>query len=291
LIILKPAPFRYEVPKSEEELLDILSTMGDHGKILAGGQSLIQMMNLRLIQPKVLVDINRIEEYRYIRDDGDYFAIGPLVRHQDLLEDRNVRKWCPMIVKAAHCIGHRAIRNRGTVIGSIAQADPNAELPAVITSLGCELIVLDSITKEQTSEVRFFVGRNKNSLASHQFLREIRIRKLYTGEGQSFKEFSIRQNDLPVAGAAVSIRVDRSNCIIEAKGALLGLSEIPVYFEKEAYLLIGATETPHRFQEAASYIVNNLNQAELNREYHREVVEHLLVQAFKEAFQEACLNQ
>jgi CO/xanthine dehydrogenase FAD-binding subunit len=113
---------------------------------------------------------------------------------------------------------------------------------------------------------------------------------MYAGEGQSFQEFSIRPNDLPVAGAAVSIRVDRSNVIIEAKGALLGLSDVPVYFEKEAFLLIGAKETSQRFRETATYVVNNWNPAELNRDYHREVVEHLLVQAFEEAFQEACIN-
>src|SRR5712675_1536414 len=138
---MKPAPFDYFAPTTVDEVRDLLAQYGDDAKILAGGQSLVPVMALRLSQPSVVIDINRLRELDYIRDDAHGLAIGAITRHRTVERSPQVREKAPLLSAAIEWIGHPQIRNRGTIGGSLAHADPAAELPAVAAALNADLVV------------------------------------------------------------------------------------------------------------------------------------------------------
>ncbi len=139
---MKPARFTYVAPESIDEVVEALRRHGDVAKVLAGGQSLVPLMNLRLAQPSMLLDLNRIEGLVYVREDGDRLAIGAMTRHQSVATHPLVRRRCPLLAVAAGRIGYPAIRHRGTIGGSLAHADPVAELPCAALALEGELVAV-----------------------------------------------------------------------------------------------------------------------------------------------------
>lgn len=287
---MKPALFQYECPTQEEHLVQILSSEKEGTKILAGGQSLLQLMNQRLLQPEMLVDINQIEEFHFIRDQGTSFAVGPLIRHQELVDSAMVREWCPMLSKAARFIGHRAVRNRGTAVGSLAHADPNAELPTVIVALGGELVVADQWGRRTIQSRQFFLGINETVLSPGQYLRAAVFPKLGPREGHAFVEFSIRKNDPAIVAVAVSIFTDEFGVVTRVRGALSGVANVPLYFEDEAHPLLGTKGEKGVVQDVATRLASGLRPPDslfALAEYRRELAAYLLRQAFKEAYAES----
>jgi carbon-monoxide dehydrogenase medium subunit len=172
---MKPARFEYVAPRSEDEALAVLAQHGDSAKILAGGQSLIPLMNFRLAQPGVVIDINRLGGLAYVRAADGGFAIGALTRQHALEQDPAVRARLPVLAEACRLIGHLPIRHRGTIGGNLAHGDPASELPAMMVALGAEMVAASRRGRQRIAAERFFNGPLMTALQPDELLAEIRV--------------------------------------------------------------------------------------------------------------------
>jgi aerobic carbon-monoxide dehydrogenase medium subunit len=219
---MKPAPFSYHAPTSIDEALGLLAEHGEEAKILAGGQSLVPMMNLRLAQPGVLIDINRLADLAYIRAGDDSIAIGALTRHHDVATDVSLSARQPLLAAAAALIGYPAIRYRGTIGGSVAHADPVSEMCCVATTLDAELVVASAHARRTIPAADFFRGYFTSALAADELLVELRFPAGEAGTGWDFQEFARKSGDFAVAAVAIEVRVAAttiSHCRIAIAGA------------------------------------------------------------------------
>ena len=199
---MKPAPFHYYRARSLQEAMDLLSGAAA-GKLLAGGQSLIPLLNLRLARPEALVDLNAIPGLSYIRSEGAEIAIGALTRHREMEFSAVLAEELPLLAEAIPQIGHPAIRNRGTLGGSLAHADPAAELPCVLTALDAQMVAAGPDGERVIRAEDFFVGFYATALAHQEILKEVRIPLDRRPAGWSFLEFARRHGDFALAEASV----------------------------------------------------------------------------------------
>lgn len=218
---MKPPEFAYVRPGSVKEAVAALAT-NDDAKILAGGQSLVPLMNFRLAAPSVLVDINRIPELSFVESMGGHLRLGAMTRTRALELDPLVRQSVPILAAAARWIGHVQIRNRGTVGGSLAHADPAAELPAICVLLGAELAVLGPRGERLIGSADFFQGFLTTALADDELIMEVRMPIPITGLGWGFHEFAQRRGDFALAGAAVTLPAESDG---EARIAVFGTAD------------------------------------------------------------------
>lgn len=202
-----PAAFAYEVADSVDHALEALNAAGPEAKLLAGGHSLLPMMKLRLASPSTLVDIGRIAELSYIRDEGDGIAIGPLTRHQALHRSEVLAGGCPILAYAAGQVGDPQVRHKGTIGGSVAHGDPASDLPAALVALGAEFVVrgMGNGGTRTVAASDFFTGFLTTALAPGEMLVEIRVPKLGAGSGWSFLKFNRRAQDWGIVGVAAVI--------------------------------------------------------------------------------------
>jgi carbon-monoxide dehydrogenase medium subunit len=224
---VKPAPFDYVAVTSLAEAVQALAAAGGDAKVLAGGQSLVPLMNLRLARPAVLVDINGIPGLDGIAVRPGHLALGALVRHADLAADAAVTAGWPVLHDAANLIGHPAIRNRGTVGGSLAHADPAAELPAVLAVLGGSVVAEGPRGAREIAAADLFVTYLTTSLEPDEILTEVRLPSLPPGAGSAFVEFARRHGDFALVGAAAVVATDGGR-VTEARLALVGVGATPV---------------------------------------------------------------
>lgn len=221
---MKPAPFVYYQPESIEETTSLLAEHGDDGKILAGGQSLIPMMNLRLAQPSVLIDITKVPGIADIRINGE-IRVGTLSRQASVLGSPEVQKAAPLIPEALKWVGHAANRNRGTFGGSIAHADAAAELPAVLLALNGKIVAKSSSKERTIGADDFFESYLTTALSSEELLCEVLIPKTEPETTVwGFTEFSRRHGDFALAGVAFTAQMRGAN-IDSARIALLGVAD------------------------------------------------------------------
>jgi aerobic carbon-monoxide dehydrogenase medium subunit len=195
-----PARFDYEVADSVEGALELLGS-GREAKVLAGGHSLLPLMKLRLARPELLVDIGRISELAYVREDGDRIAIGALTRHHDLERDEVVRKGCAILAHTAGLVGDPQVRHRGTIGGSVAHGDPASDLPTVLLALAAELVVRGREGERTIPAGEFFTGFLETALGPSELLTEIRVPK--ASAGWSYLKFNRRAQDWATVGVAV----------------------------------------------------------------------------------------
>ena len=174
---MKPARFDYQAPQSVEEALAALAAHGEDAKIIAGGQSLVPMMNMRLAQPPVLIDINALPDLASVRDEGQHLAIGALIRHHDLAHHEIVRALCPVLAEAAATIGYYAIRQRGTLGGSLVQADPAAQLPLIAVLLDAEMELASLVGSRRVPASDFFLSVFTTSIEPTEILTACRVPK------------------------------------------------------------------------------------------------------------------
>lgn len=203
---MKPPTFEYTRAASVEEALDILSADPD-AKIIAGGQSLVPMLNLRLARPSCLVDINHLPGLDYVEPGPDGLRIGALVRHSRLAGDERVWEHAPLLARAARHIGHVAIRNRGTCGGSIAHADPTAELPAATVALGASFRLRSRQGERVVPAEEFFVSVYTTALRDDEMLVEVVVPPRPRGEGTEFLELTMREGDFAIVAVAAATRV------------------------------------------------------------------------------------
>jgi carbon-monoxide dehydrogenase medium subunit len=206
-----PAAFDYVRADSVEHAIELLAEHGDEAKLLAGGHSLLPMMKLRLAVPSVLVDVRRIADASYVRVAGDDVAIGALTRHRDLVHSEVLRAEAPLIAEVAAFVGDPQIRNRGTIGGSLAHADPAADLPAAVLASDATLVVQGPDGRREVTAVDFFTGYFETALAEGEMLVEVRVPR--TGpSGAHYEKFTRRANDWAIVGvAAVAGRVALAN--------------------------------------------------------------------------------
>ncbi|MBA3565595.1 MAG: xanthine dehydrogenase family protein subunit M [Actinobacteria bacterium] len=202
-----PAPFDYEVAESAEHAIALLGERED-AKLLAGGHSLLPAMKLRLARPSVLVDIGRLAELSYVRDEGEYVAIGALTRHRDVHHDPLLQEHCPVVSFAAGTIGDPQVRHRGTIGGTLAYGDPASDLPAVMLALDAELVVRGQGGERMVPASEFFTGVFQTAIASAEMLVEVRVPKR-AAAGWSYTKMTRRAQDW--ATVAVAAIVERTN--------------------------------------------------------------------------------
>jgi len=282
---LKPAAFEYFDPETVSECLALLSEHGDEAKLIAGGQSLAPLMNFRLAQPGIVVDLNRIESLSYIRTDGDVLRIGAMTRQREIEMDAVTREFAPLLAEAIPHIGHFQIRNRGTIGGSLAHADPAAELPAVLLALDATLLIQGPGGERTETATNFFHGYLTTSLAPDEILSEIAIPRADVREGCSVLELTERHGDFALVGVACRLTTDAEGVISDAAVSLFGVSDRPVLAPAVEALVGGAGGN---FSEVAQSISETLtpdSDSHASAEYRSRVAGVLARRALEEAYE------
>jgi aerobic carbon-monoxide dehydrogenase medium subunit len=254
---MKPAQFEYFAPTPIDEAVALLGEHGDDVKVLAGGQSLVPLMNMRLARPAVLVDLNRIPGLDHIEDDPNGLRIGAMTRQRSAENSDLVRQRAPLLHEAIGYIGHAAIRSRGTVGGSVAHADPAAELPAVVTALDAQLVVQGPAGTRVVSAADFFVTYLTTSLAGDEILTEVRLPPWPVGAGWCFKEISRRHGDFAIVGVACVLQADRDGVCTDARLVLTGVGGTPYVSTVGQQVLLGAKLSDELFVRVEEAIAND----------------------------------
>ena len=225
---MKPPPFDYEDPATVEEALDLLAQRGADGKVLAGGQSLVPLLNFRLTRPDVLIDVNGLQSLAYVRRDRGVLRIGALTRHATLERSPLVREHWPLLADAVRWVGHPQIRNRGTVGGSAVHADPAAELPVALTALDATFTVRSRRGERTLTCAEMFRSQLESGLEDDELLIEIAVPPMATQRGWAFEEYARRHGDFALGGAAVALAFDGAGTCRDAAIALLGAGPTPL---------------------------------------------------------------
>jgi CO/xanthine dehydrogenase FAD-binding subunit len=275
---MKPAAFGYLAPTSVAEACDLLSRYGEDGKVLAGGQSLVPLLNLRLAEPRYLVDINRCQGLGDVGESGEALTVGALVRQRAAETSEAVRRACPLLAEAVSWVGHIPTRWRGTVCGSIAHADPSGEIPAVLAALGGSVVLRSRAGERVVPAGEFFLGYLTTAMRPDELLVEARFPKLPAGTGVAFLEIARRHGDFAIAGVACAALPDGSFRL-----GLAGVAPGPVRpVEAEKALAQGAVEDAAELAAAACDPVDDLHAS---ADYRRAMAAVLVRRAAKKAVQ------
>lgn len=248
---MKPAPFDYHRPESVDEALALLAEHGYDAKLLAGGQSLVPAMNFRLAAPAVLIDLNRIPGLDAIAETEGGVRIGAMVRQRAAERSAVVAARAPLVAETLPWVAHAQIRNRGTMGGSIAHADPAAELPAVMLALGARFEVRGAGGARQVAADDFFTGLFATALEPEEILVGIEIPAAAPGTGFAFDELSRRHGDFALAGVAAAVRLDAEGRCAGARIALLSVGDGPVLAANATAALLGQLPTAEAVAAAA----------------------------------------
>lgn len=256
---MKPAPFRYLAPRRRLEAMEALSEYGVEAKVLAGGQSLVPLLAMRLARPAVLVDLNRIRDLAFIRPHEEGIAIGAMTRQRAVEAHRRVATRIPLLAEAVRCIGHPQVRARGTIGGSLAHADPSAELPAAAAALDAQF-VLASVRGERVLNCgQFFAGYLTTALEPDELLAEVRLPALPPGAGWAFLEIARRHGDFALAGVAAVIRLDGDRRCTEARLVFTGVGPGPVRIPEAEQALLERQVTDSTVAEMAGIVQDRLD--------------------------------
>jgi len=289
---MKPPPFEYFAPTTTAEALTLLSQYGYEAKPLAGGQSLIPTMNFRLAQPGVLIDLNPIAELAYIRrsDDGG-LRIGAMTRQRQVERDPLVAERAPLLREAMPYIAHPQIRNRGTFGGSLAHADPAAELPAVTTALDARFCARSQAGERWLLANEFFISLFATALEPDELLVEVDLPPLPPRTGWAFTEMARRHGDYALVGVAAVVTLDERDHCQRAKLVFLSVGDGPVEAQQAAHLLIGQPPTAEAIRASAETAATNdiapngdiHASAEFRRHLARVLAQRVLTQAVERA--------
>lgn len=282
---MKPPDFEYSRPTSIAAAVDLLANAKGEGKVLAGGQSLVPLLNFRLAAPRLLVDINRIPELSFIRERDGWLEIGAATRMRALELDPIVRELAPIVATAARWVGHVQIRNRGTVGGSVAHADPAAELPAVCVLLGAEAVVVGPGGERRVPADELFSGFLTTTLAEDELLTQVRFPLPLVGDSFGFREFAHRRGDFALAGAAVRLRTSRDGVIEEARIAVFGTADRPIRVSAAEAVLRGTPFGKAAFAGAAELAAEAVSTSDQrpDADYRRTLIATLALRALEDA--------
>lgn len=281
---MKPAPFAYHNPRSLAEAVALLGQHRDEARILAGGQSLVPMMNMRIAQPAHVIDINGLHELAYIRDGSDQIAIGALTRHDDVARSALVRTACPLLAEAAATVGHYAIRQRGTLGGSLAHADPAAQLPLVAAALDAAIDVVGPGARRTVVAHDFFLAMMTTALGPDEIVVEVRFPKRAPREGSAFEIFSRRRGDFALAAAAATVTLDDAHCVLRMRLGIGGVHAVPATFADIAQAQRGQRADARWCGEVAAAVRSRVEPEDsrlVPSEYRRDLCEVLTRRALE----------
>jgi aerobic carbon-monoxide dehydrogenase medium subunit len=253
-----PAAFEYQAPGSLADAVKLIGELGERGKVLAGGHSLIPIMKLRLAQPEVLVDIGNIPELREIRAEGEKIAIGALVTHARVLADSAIREGCAVLSETAHEIGDIQVRNRGTIGGSLAHADPAADYPATILALDAEIVAQGPKGRRTIKATDFFTGMLSTALAPDELLVEVRVPKLGKGSGGAYLKLPNKASHYAVVGVAAVVRVEGGKLSSVAVG-ITGAGSQPIRASAVEQALTGQSASAEAIAKASASAAEGLD--------------------------------
>ena len=284
---MKPAPFEYHVPESIDQALELLHENADTAKLLAGGQSLVPAMNFRVMQPSMLIDLNRLTDLNYVRANG-CLQIGAMTRERTLEFDPQIAELSPLLHEATPHIAHPQIRNRGTIGGSVVNADPAAELPVLMLALNARLKAR-RLSGERWLEARdFFVGMFTTALEPDEMLVEIEIPYMQARTGWSFMEVAPRAGDYALMGVAARITMDEGGKCRQAKIVFLNAGDGPVDAKEAAQMLEGETVNDELIDSAASLAsekeITPFGNIHASPEFQRHLANVLTKKTLKQAW-------
>ena len=255
---MKPASFEYHLPMTLAETTAILAQLGDEGRVLAGGQSLVPLMNFRLALPDHLVDINRVDELAYIREESGCIAVGAIARQAHVEKSDLVQGKVPLLAESLKWVAHPPIRHRGTLAGSIAHADPAAEMPSVALALDARITATSAGGSRELTAEEFFVGPFESALRVGELVSRVSYPVAPAGQGWGFAEFARRHGDFAIAGAAVTV-TPAGDVVGDARVVLCGVGPRPLRArEAEAVLKRAGRASEQDIADAAEAAVAGL---------------------------------
>jgi carbon-monoxide dehydrogenase medium subunit len=280
---MKPAAFSYHRPRSLGEALSLLALHGFDAKVIAGGQSLAPMMNMRFAQPAHVIDLNAVPQLAGVTLEGDTLAIGAMTRHHEVAASATVRAACPLLAEAAATIGHYAIRQRGTLGGSLAHADPAAQMPLIASTLGARIDIAVADGSREVPAAQFLIAVMTTDLGADEIIRTVRFPTLRPGERQAFEAFSRRHGDFAIAACAVTA------VLADGKFSALrigvgGVADVPLVLDELAAGFVGEAadaRTVARIAEAVAGAIDPLDQPDISVAYRRDLVKALAARALQ----------
>ena len=237
-----PAAFDYQAPSSVDEALRLLAEGGDDAKIIAGGQSLLPVMKLRLAAPELLIDLAKIDSLKGIRDDGDAIVIGAMTPHFEVVRDPLVAEHASLIARCVELVADPQVRHRGTIGGACAHADPASDIPAPMVALDVEFVIAGPGGQRRVAAADFFQDLFTTALGDDEILVEVRVPK-YTGWGSAYEKFVRVQQQWAIAGVAATVR-NEGRTIAEARLALTNMGPTPVRARSAEQALAGVAVEP-----------------------------------------------
>lgn len=282
---MKPPPFTYHAPESVTDALRLLAEHGHGAKVLAGGQSLIPLLNMRLAAPEHIVDINRVPGLDGVAADAAGVRVGALVRHADLERDAGAARAQPLLARALRLVAHPAIRNRGTVVGSLAHADPAAELPAVLALLGGTVELASASGSRTVAAAEFFTGPLETTARPDELAVDAYFPAAPERSGCAFEEVAQRQGDYALAGVAVLVRLDDELRVESVRAAYVGLGSPPPVLD-----LTELAAGPVRDDRLRAYVAERIEpetDIHATAEYRRHLAGVLTDRALRVAYADA----
>lgn len=286
---MKPAPFEYAAPTTVAEAIEILAEHGDEAKVLAGGQSLVPLLALRLARPELVVDINRVRELDPVERNDGYLRIGALVCHARFERDGAEASAVPLLARTAPLIGHFQIRNRGTVCGSLAHADPAAEWPTIAATLDAEVEAVSSRATRRIPAREFFVGTFMTALEPDELIVAVHFPVWNADAGFAVEEFARRSGDFAIAGAVCGVEVTDGR-VTRCSLGLLGMAATPLRSDVVEQAVTGTAVSDVDVEELGRLAVADLEppgDIHANSAYRRRVGGALASRALASALREA----
>jgi aerobic carbon-monoxide dehydrogenase medium subunit len=283
---VKPPRFEYAAPSSLDEALALKAEHGGDAVVLAGGQSLVPLLNLRMAFPEIVIDLGRVAELSGIRQLNGDVAVGAMTRQRELERSELVAERCLLATRAVAHVGHVTIRNRGTVGGSIAHADPAAELPAVALAADAELVARSTRGERTIPAGEFFRGVFSTALEPDELLVEVRFPGAPPSTGAGFVELARRHGDFALVGVGASVTRDGDGSIADARLVFIGVGATPMRASEAEAMLRGQSPEPALLADAARHAAERLDpgsDAHASGAYRRRVAATLAERALKEA--------
>jgi carbon-monoxide dehydrogenase medium subunit len=290
---MKPSPFAYHAPNTTDEAAEILGNDPEDSRLLAGGQSLVPMLNLRLVSVGNLVDLNCIPGLNHVRVEAGSVVIGALARQSDVEHSKEIRNALPVLSTAISNVAHSQIRNRGTVVGSLCHADPAAEIPAVWLALGGALTAQSTAGKRNIRPEDFFVSAFTTTLKPNEVVTEVRFDRTNGATGWSFEEVTKRPGDFALVGAVTRVTLDGGGSVSDARVVAFGVGSKPMRIPGSEEQLIGARASAvddKLLDKAAAEVsatVNPTDDIHATGEYRRHVAGVLTRRGLRRALEAA----
>lgn len=286
---MKPAPFEYFAPKTVAEIVDLMEEYGFEARPLAGGQSLVPLINMRMAQPAVIIDLNHCADLIYLQEEPDALVLGAMTRQRELEILPVVQKYCPLITKVMPYMGHATIRNRGTVGGNLSHSDPSAELPGVALATDAEFLVEGPKGCRTVSAANFFLGELTTTLEPDEILREIRFPKVGRNTTATFAEIGSHFGGLAIVSVACQIRRDTAGRCQKVRLTATGVGDRPTRLFSAESILIGEVLNDCAVvaaSEASTKDVDPSSDLHASAHWRRRAVVAMLRQVLNEAAME-----